>query len=568
MKKFFTLTLALMASFSLWATDPYYASQDWGKDDFSSVVTSHTNVVISSSATAFGGNLSGKYYIQCGSSSGISSGYIRFAATQKIDSVSILFIGNSTSAAGISWCGWGEDVTPSTEVGNNYGSTETFAYTTKDYDNARWMTIDLSDKDLYTLQIFRQGKNLTNNGSAIGNFGANQTINILGMKVYLYSCTKPGDIANLSADESYNSADLSWDAAENSDGYKVYIEKKSDKTKILDWTDCATNSYSAKGLTAETAYTFKVRAKGADGFCDLGDQATVDFTTVVEPVLCPSGLSIDGTKEYMEHDNISLTAELTEGTGDITYQWYKGSIAEENAITGETAATLTISNCAKSDNGDYYCVAVKAECDSAKSTACAISVSDYICPTSGTIFSLAMKSGLSNYNVPHSTDLVLTSSYATIVNGSATLRNNHASSDDKARIYNSEVYFGGADAYLKLEMYCTLETGDTISITSTNYSSAEFLFTNTNNTSSKIESSGRKYIVKSDDLLNGKSTFYVWRNGANACVGTLKVGRPTGSGTALDNTADEAKAVKYFKNGQLFIEMNGKTYNAQGIEIR
>ena len=38
--------------------------------------------------------------------------------------------------------------------------------------------------------------------------------------------------------------------------------------------------------------------------------------------------------------------------------------------------------------------------------------------------------------------------------------------------------------------------------------------------------------------------------------------------TALDNTADEAKAVKYFKNGQLFIEMNGKTYNAQGIEIR
>lgn len=171
---------------NVWGANPYYASQDWGSDDFSSVVADHTNVVITSSATAFYSNLSGKYYIQCGSSSDITSGYMRFAATEQIDSVSIFFIGNSTTAAGISWCGWGKNVTPSVEVGSNYGSTATFAYSAKNYDNARWMTIDVSDKNLYTLQIFRQGKNLTNNGNKISNFGANQTINILGIKVWLH----------------------------------------------------------------------------------------------------------------------------------------------------------------------------------------------------------------------------------------------------------------------------------------------------------------------------------------------------------------------------------------------
>ena len=38
--------------------------------------------------------------------------------------------------------------------------------------------------------------------------------------------------------------------------------------------------------------------------------------------------------------------------------------------------------------------------------------------------------------------------------------------------------------------------------------------------------------------------------------------------TALDNTDASVKAVKYFKDGQLFIEKNGKIYNAMGIEVR
>ena len=42
----------------------------------------------------------------------------------------------------------------------------------------------------------------------------------------------------------------------------------------------------------------------------------------------------------------------------------------------------------------------------------------------------------------------------------------------------------------------------------------------------------------------------------------------TGTATALDNTAVDAKAVKRIVNGQLLIERDGKMYNAQGAQVK
>ena len=42
----------------------------------------------------------------------------------------------------------------------------------------------------------------------------------------------------------------------------------------------------------------------------------------------------------------------------------------------------------------------------------------------------------------------------------------------------------------------------------------------------------------------------------------------TGTATAIDNTAVDAKAVKRVVNGQLFIERDGKTFNAQGAQVK
>ena len=47
---------------------------------------------------------------------------------------------------------------------------------------------------------------------------------------------------------------------------------------------------------------------------------------------------------------------------------------------------------------------------------------------------------------------------------------------------------------------------------------------------------------------------------------TLSIAFPIGDG--IDNTAVETKAIKRIVNGQLFIEMNGVLYNAQGTIVR
>ena len=94
---------------------------------------------------------------------------------------------------------------------------------------------------------------------------ANEDIFCYAVKFTVASkCTKPGTPTALAAGSvTHNSASLSWTAGANNDGHKIYIEKKSDKTKVLDWTD-ATSPYAASGLSPETTYTFKVKAKGCN----------------------------------------------------------------------------------------------------------------------------------------------------------------------------------------------------------------------------------------------------------------------------------------------------------------
>ena len=105
------------------------------------------------------------------------------------------------------------------------------------------------------------------------------------LEVTVLTCTKPGTPANLAAtDIAYTTATLGWDAAENANGYKISIVKKSDESVVLDWTACATNSYAASDLTQGTEYTFKVKAVGATGYCEYGLEASKDFTTTAPSV--------------------------------------------------------------------------------------------------------------------------------------------------------------------------------------------------------------------------------------------------------------------------------------------
>ena len=59
--------------------------------------------------------------------------------------------------------------------------------------------------------------------------------------------------------------------------------------------------------------------------------------------------------------------------------------------------------------------------------------------------------------------------------------------------------------------------------------------------------------------------------GENDYYSFIKVTYPAstpGPSTAIDNANVNANAVKFLRDGQLLIERDGKTYNAQGAQVR
>ncbi len=330
-------------------------------------------------------------------------------------------------------------------------------------------------------------------------------------------------------------------------------------------------------LTGETSATYTPSTTSEGDFyyyCKAtnteGDALSKFFHINVTEAVCPSGITISGENEYSECTDIELTASLTEGNGEITYNWYKGddlAAAIEAGSIG-TGTTYSKASCAKSDAGNYFCVATKANCsEAAASEAFEVTITDYVCPTSGVLFALTMKDNLDNISLNANTEMEITTEYATILNGSAILRNNDGN-DGKAKINESHIYFNGGKAYVKVEMTCgPLASGDTIAFTSTNFEN-ELWLTNTNSNSEHIETSGRKHVVVKDDLLDGKSVFYVWRKSGATYVKTMKVIRPAGSATGIENQESKIDNRKFIKDGQLFIEKNGHVYNVFGTCIK
>ncbi len=163
------------------------------------------------------------------------------------------------------------------------------------------------------------------------------------------SYTTPSSNGSKFSTAEWREADVdSWDATE------VRIYKKLSSVTVTGYT---------LPTTAET-----IRIWGVRVYLNTGG---------VSPV-CPSGLTIsskDSKTAFTEGEKVELTAALSAGNGDISYQWYKGSVAPANAISGATTNKLTINSCAVSDAGDYFCVASKTSCpDAVNASAFAITV--------------------------------------------------------------------------------------------------------------------------------------------------------------------------------------------------
>lgn len=137
-----------------------------------------------------------------------------------------------------------------------------------------------------------------------GNVASGASVNATTSAVV--DTTPPSNVTNLIANNiTATTLTLSWTASSSGDvaGYEVY-----NGTTLL--STVAVTSYNVTGLTAETAYTFNVKAK--DGAGNVASGASVNATTTAQADTTPPTVTINpagGT--YTTAQSVTLTVNET-----------------------------------------------------------------------------------------------------------------------------------------------------------------------------------------------------------------------------------------------------------------
>ncbi len=388
MKKLFTLFAAVLASFSLWAVEPTFESYDWTEADVATVAGDHDGIVISYAGLGNPGNVSGHWYIpnnQNLKNSDSEWKYFGISADAKIDSISILYCPNGTNKTNIAWVAWGKDVEPNQYVlahGLTDGTTSS-----KSWDNAIWETIDLSDvEDAYTVYTSRSVREFREIGASsnLANFGEGQTINILGIRVYLNNGTPAVTYTvTYKANNGINQADViddkakkvkdnmfeaeegfkfaGWNTAEDGSGtdYAVGTALESDLTLYAQWAQvCYEASYDlVNGIgSAEvtagnavvnegvslvlTASADRITITPAEGETfHAGD--IIEFSGTVGNASRPFGIKFGGNT-YEAASVTPVDPDAPEGAGTASYTGVLKADAETIEIARDGGTTTTL----------------------------------------------------------------------------------------------------------------------------------------------------------------------------------------------------------------------------------
>ena len=148
--------------------------------------------------------------------------------------------------------------------------------------------------------------------------------------------SKPGTVSKLTAAAAENYAKLTWKAAENANGYRVFLYDTKTKQFVR---KASVTSLETKitGLTANTEYKFAVQAyyKTSSGKVISSDKQ-IEIATATRPVSV-SGLSYD--KNALYFDKITLSWK---GLGNITgYEIYILNNTTNQALTKKVPADKT-----------------------------------------------------------------------------------------------------------------------------------------------------------------------------------------------------------------------------------
>ena len=355
MKKIFTLTAAVLASFSLWAADPDVSISNFTVNDTTQYLKLYsgnngaTVAIHQNNPKALTGwqKESGEsaYYFKCESSQGTAAGPagIRISASYKIDSISLLLTANSANKeVVVGAIGWEADETTFSNIATDYAGTfPAVTASSKKIGDAKWTTLDLSKKELTTVAIAKQFKSVVVGTASKADFPSTgaQSFFLYGIKVWVApSCTDPeftvpeggtgfvGDPINLAITSKNNSKPVNY--AVTVDGVKGVAD-----------TDYSFNV--SPGLVQATplkAGTFVITfSQASDGtYCDAEDSATF----VISAKTPVTSFEIDAPATA--HVGEEVTIELKNfDAAPTSIVWYDGEFNEITAANGKTSYTFT-----------------------------------------------------------------------------------------------------------------------------------------------------------------------------------------------------------------------------------
>lgn len=362
MRKLFTLTLALLASFSLWAATETVTKASADKADWVGTCATISNQVMTNSNSndyvkMRTGNNSNRIVIA------VNNGY-------KITGFSIqAYSNNSTTGVTI----------PMTSVTYDGGANllaESIVFPISSSKPSSPQYNNTTNEATNNITLTFDNSNIITDKNAEG-YSGGKNKQIMAIIKLTYEAVGPIDPTITFNDGVYtvgaSALDLSTLFTSNSSGAVTYTVKTDGGTSAV---------INGTSFTASAAGTAVVTATQA-AVTDTYNEKSVDANIVVTGQTCPSGVTISGQTDYMEGQTISLTAALAEGNGEITYNWYKGTDLATAKTAGSigTGTNFSKANCVIGDANNYFCVATKANCDEAASSAYAVTVSgapDYL----------------------------------------------------------------------------------------------------------------------------------------------------------------------------------------------
>ncbi|WP_308286941.1 fibronectin type III domain-containing protein [Actinomadura parmotrematis] len=152
--------------------------------------------------------------------------------------------------------------------------------------------------------------------------------------------TKPGAPSGTTTE---NTATVSWGASSDEDGDLAGYDVYGADGKVVASTDAATTTATIAGLTADTDYTFTVKAKDAKGNASAASDAVTLHTEKGQEPEGTAPTAPGKPAGTATQDSVALSwAASTDADGDLAgYDVYRGDQVVASTGATETTATIT-----------------------------------------------------------------------------------------------------------------------------------------------------------------------------------------------------------------------------------